>query len=171
MLYDYEKTITALKGIRKGACIGITREKHLENKRAIKEGLDIRKVSSFVGRVGIKYANTKAAQEAEARRVAQGLEKKEKTPWFSHIEENPFIIRNVKDPTKHYIQLFPFGQKRQNKATYYLNGKEISKEALLASGFVNPSELKSSEDCGMMAIPLDSIREIRVTKRIKKSKV
>lgn len=171
MLYDYEKTINALTGIRKGACIGITREKHLENKKALKEGLDIRKVSSFVGRVGIKYANTKAAKEAEAKRLAQGLEKKEKALWFSHIEENPFIIRNVKDPTKHYIQLFPFGQKRQNKATYYLNGKEISKEALLASGYVNPSELKANEDCSMMAIPLDSIREIRATKRIKKSRI
>lgn len=158
--------IETLKGKQKGTFIRIGIQKQIESATAKKQGVSVTKQTDMTVRWGIKYANTKKAKQAEAQRVAAGVEKKERAAWCRHLEEFPAIVENLSDAQKKYLQLFPINKRGNQEVKYFINGKPATKTEVQASGYVNKGEWTQNE-CAMMTVPIENVCYIKT----KKSKI
>lgn len=150
----------ALKGYQKGSFVRIQWKSYLGSSAAKKAGYDIQKVTETTGRIGIHYGNIASVK---ARKVEQEQqpeeEKKTYTVWFKHVEGHPEIVEHLKDATKRYLQIFSTVNSYP-KVKYFINGKEISKKELEATGLCTKSDLTPSSKAEMFNIPLENLISI-----------
>ena len=151
----------ALKDYQKGSYVRLEWFSALGSAAAKKAGHDIRKVTSTTSRIGIHYGNIASVK---ARKAEEALhpeeEKKTYTVWFKHVEGHPEIIEHLKDASKRYLQIFAVKPYGYPKTKYYLNGKEISKQELEATGLCTKSDLAPSSGSEMFNIPLENLISI-----------
>lgn len=153
----FENVIEKLGNYNTGSFIRCGWQSDIGNARSRKEGVVITKQSEATVRLGIKYSNIKAVKEARAAKP-EGEEKPHKI-WFRHLEDVPAIIEHLEHTEKKYLCMYPISKGGNAKVKFFMNGKEVSKEFLMASGYVNPSEWNKSET-NMFSIPLENIRFI-----------
>lgn len=148
-----QKVYEALKGYQKGSFIRLGWESQLGSSAAKKAGYDIRKVTEATGRIGIHYNNIASVK---ARKEEQSSEEKSYTVWFKHVEGHPEIIEHLKDASKRYLQIFGASY-AYPKVKYFVNGVEITKEELEATGLCTKSDLMLSSRSEVYNIPIENL--------------
>lgn len=143
----------ALKGYQVGSFIRVGFRSYLGNAAAKKAGNVIIKQTETTGRIGIHYKNIASVK---ARKAEQEPSEKLYTIWFKHVEGHPEIIEHLKDASKRYLQIFSVTN-AYPKVKYFLNGEQISKEELEASGLCTKSDLASSSGGEMYNIPIENL--------------
>lgn len=150
--------VNTLAKRQKGSFTKVCWKKNIESAAARKMGIVVEKETTTVVRFGVEYSHTKRARLKEIERA--GEPKRETTPWYKHHEETPYILINLKDPNKTYIQLFPVQKKGLTKVKYYINGVEKTKKEVQESGYVNQSTFKDTEELLVMSIATENIQFI-----------
>lgn len=153
----FENVVTKLQNYNPGVFVRCGWQSNIGNARSRKEGVVITKESEATVRLGINYSNIKAVKQARAEQTEENT--KPRKIWFRHLEDAPAIIQHLEDENKKYLCMYPISKGGYPKVKYFLNGKEISKEALMLTGYVNPSEWNKSET-NMFSIPLENLRFI-----------
>lgn len=146
----------ALRGYQKGAFVRVRWKSQLGSSAAKKAGYDIQKVTETTGRIGIHYKNIASVK---ARKEQEEPSEKQYTVWFKHVEGHPEIVEHLKDASKRYLQIFSTVNSYP-KVKYFINGEEISKKELEATGLCTKSDLTSSSKSEMFNIPLENLISI-----------
>lgn len=144
----------ALKGYQKGSYIRLGWKSTLGNAAAKKAGNVIIKQTETTGRIGIHYQNIASVK---ARKEQQEPSEKTYKVWFKHVEGHPEIVEHLQDASKRYLQIFAVKPFSYSKVKYFLNGVEISKQDLEATGLCTKSDLAPSSGSELFNIPLDNL--------------
>lgn len=144
----------ALKGYQVGSFIRVGFRSYLGNAAAKKAGNVIIKQTETTGRIGIHYQNIASVK---ARKEQQEPSEKTYKVWFKHVEGHPEIVEHLQDASKRYLQIFAVKPFAYPKVKYLLNGVEISKQELEATGLCTKSDLASSSGSELFNIPLDNL--------------
>lgn len=152
-----QKIRNALSNYKSGRLIRCGWQSDIGNARSRKEGVVITKQSEATVRLGINYSNIKAVKLARAEKGEEVVSTKR--VWFRHVEDVPAIVQHLDNAEKKYLCMYPISKGGNPRVKYFLNGKEISREALQATGYVNPSEWNKTAT-NMFTIPLENINFI-----------
>ena len=143
---------------QKGTFLKVTWESGIESAASRKRGITVTKQTTATVRWGVSFSKLSKVIQKEATRETP---KKETTPWYKHKDGTPYILENLKDSTKTYLQLFPLQRKGFMKTKYFINGVEATKKQVEESGLVNNSKLTHSQDeVLVMTIPTENIKSI-----------
>lgn len=143
----------ALKGYQTGSFIRVGFRSYLGTAAAKKLGNVIEKRTETTGRIGIHYKNIASVK---ARQQEVQPTDKTYTVWFKHVEGHPEIVEHLKDAAHRYLQIFSV-KNAYPKIHYYLNGEEISKAELEATGLCTKSDLASSSGSEVFNIPIENL--------------
>lgn len=136
-----QEILNKLNQIKNGRYVGITKEKELA------EG--ITKVSNIVVRVGVNYAKMNSVQESG--RVVQGL------PWGNWLDN--YSGKVIEHKGNLYLRVANSYNAKNNKCKYYKDGKEISRQEVVA--LIGEKKVAGSES-DVYNIKFDNIIAIRV---------
>lgn len=157
---ELNNIINKLSKQHKGTFVRIGWKSNIESAKARNAGVSVVKETDATVRWGVKYDNLKRVKEIKAEKAAAGEQPKEVRPWYKHLEQNPYIIQHLLDKSKTYLQLYTVHNKKSMKTKYYINGKEMTKQQVIDSGYVNASEWAPKQECLIMNIPTANIRYI-----------
>ena len=151
------KTINEILSKRhKGTYINIKWTSNIESAAARKSGVSVIKINEATVRWGIKYGNIKSVKEAQASPQNPTPAK----PWYKRIDDHPYLIQHLSDPSKIYLQLFTSQRESKMRTRYYINGIEATRQEIVNSGYVNKSSLETNSSCLIMNIPISNILSI-----------
>lgn len=122
---------------------------------AKRNGVIALKYTTGTFRKGLNYNNLKSVQQKRMDGTLPSTP--EKLPWGSWDARWPGLVIEHKD--KLYVRFY--SSPNRPKSTYYLNGKPISKEELMALGVVQNSYWKKGDtapDC--ITVNIANIQEI-----------
>jgi hypothetical protein len=151
------KTINEILSKRhKGTYINIEWTSNIESAAARKSGVSVVKVNNTTVRWGIKYRNIKSVKESQVSQQNSTPAK----PWYKRIDDHPYLIQHLSDPSKIYLQLFTSQRESKMQTRYYINGIEATRQEIVDSGYVNKSSLETNSGCLIMNIPISNILSI-----------
>ena len=146
--------IEKLNSRKKGTYISLKYTTSIESTKAGKQNISVTKELSMVVRWGITYGNIKGVNISVDSNY---------TPWYKHNSINPYILEHLKDNEKKYLQVFSSrNHKNHCKVKYFINDKEVSREDVINSGYVNNSEFNINKDKELlvMSLPISKIISI-----------
>lgn len=107
---------------------------------AKKLGYQVEKITESTVRFGVKYDNIKAVQQ---RKEATGfIRNADYKPWWNW--KVPNIIKEHSSKGTLYLTLATLPKNSNSRVKYFVNGAEVSKEALINMNIVLPSYWKDS---------------------------
>lgn len=123
-----------------------------------KQGILVHKASRATVRYGIAYSHMKSVQQ----KVVEGKNLTHELPWGSWVPGKEGILiqhTNKAGETNLYLRLYTSPNK--TKVQYYVNGKPVTKDELIALGYVQDSYWKKSgEDVDCFTVNVINIKEI-----------
>lgn len=125
--------------------------------QAKREGMVALKYTTGTFRWGISYKNLKSVKTKDEATKLSGGVVDHSLKWGTWDEQYPELIINHKG--QQYVRLYSSPNK--SKSTYYLNGRPISKEDLMALGIIQKSywnKPAGSAEC--MTMKAGNIQEI-----------
>jgi len=156
---ELKNIINKLSNKHKGTFVRVGWSSNIESAAARKSGVQVVKETDATVRWGVRYDNLKRVKEIKALE-GKVEETKQRKLWYKHLDDTPYIVENLNDADKKYLQLFTINNRRSIKTKYFVNGNEITKKELANSGYVNASNLESKGECLVMNIPINNIRFI-----------
>lgn len=117
-----------------------------------KEGVVITKHTEKVVRIGVKRNNIAAVKAAEEARTTP---KQERTPWCHWEIENVITKHNNKEDR--YLTIANVNHGHHTKVRWFINGKEVTKQEVIDSGYVIPSYFKEVETPATQQINIENI--------------
>lgn len=123
-----------------------------------KQGILVHKESHATVRYGIRYANMKSVQQ----KVVEGKNLTHELSWGKYREGyEGILIDHINKAGEQNTYLRLYTSPNKTKVTYYVNGKPVSKEELIALGYVQDSYWKkNSEDIDCFTVNVTNIKEI-----------
>lgn len=151
------KTINEILSNRhKGTYINIEWASNIESAAARKSGVSVVKINNATVRWGIRYGNIKSVKKTQNPQQNTTSAK----PWYKRIDDHPYLIQHLSDPSKIYLQLFTSQRESKMQTRYYINGVEATRQEVVDSGYVNKSSLETNSGCLIMNIPISNILSI-----------
>lgn len=157
-----EQIKNELKGIHNGASFRIKTEKDIANKKAKDAGVECKKVSTYIVRKGIRYANVysvKAQVEAGLKELTHELP--EGQQWLD--DSDKVFIKYTPKSTgveRIYARLYPSAINKA-ESYYVVGGRILDKEEAVLTGYVNKSSVtdyrKDGEQPVLFNVPIDNI--------------